>query len=326
MAEKVRYGLLSTARIGRNAHVPAALKVDEAEIVALSSRDRARAQQYAEELGIPCAYGSYEELLRDPEIDAVINVLPISMHCEWTIRAAEAGKHVLCEKPFATTVAEARTMIEAAAANGVLLMEAFTHRYLPQQAFVRRAIAAGEIGEVRAARAELVYTIHDWDADTRASQALGGGSLMDAGCYCVSQLRLIMGAEPLRVQAAQRIKEGYGVDATFLGLLEFPGGRLAYLCTSMEQPFRGCCEVIGTEGRIEMPSLFGGEQVVVTAGGEERVQAFAPFDRFAAQLAHFTRCVQGREEPLFPVEDALRNTAVLAALKRAAQEGRSVSL
>jgi predicted dehydrogenase len=326
MADKVRYGLLSTARIGRNAHVPAAREVEEAEIVALSSRDGARAQQYAEELGIPRAYGSYEELLRDPEIDAVINPLPISMHCEWTVRAAEAGKHILCEKPFAVDVVEAQTMIDAAEANDVLLMEAFTHRYLPQQAFVRQVIAAGEIGQVRAARAELVYTIQDWEADTRASQALGGGSLMDAGCYCVSQLRLIMGDEPQRVQAVQRIKEGYGVDATFLGLLEFPGGRLAYLCTSMEQPFRGCCEVIGTEGRIEMPSLFGGEQVAVVAGGEERVQAFELFDRFAAQLAHFTRCVLGHETPLFPAEDALCNTAVLAALKRAAREGCAVSL
>ena len=321
---QVRYGVLSTARIVRNNHIPSARKASNTAIVAIASREQARAERCARELGIPKAYGSYDELLADAQVDAVINPLPNSLHCAWTVKAAEAGKHVLCEKPFAMTVAEAQRMIDAARANDVLLMEGFTHRFLPQQQFVRQAIDAGEIGQVRVVRAELTYTLLDWDTDSRARPELGGGCLMDAGCYCVNQLRFIMGTEPIRVQAFQRLKEGYGVDATFAGILHFPGDRLAYMCTSMEAPFRGCCEVIGTQGRIEMPDLFEGTAVRVVTGQGERVQAFEGVDRFMLQIAHFSDCILHGKQPMISPEDAKANTAVLVALQQAAREGKAV--
>jgi predicted dehydrogenase len=326
MVDRVRYGVLSTARIARNQHIRAAKTSTNAKIVAISSRDADRAVRYAQELEIPRAYGSYQEVLDDPEIDAVINPLPNSMHREWTVRAAEAGKHVLCEKPFAVTVAEAEHMIDAARANGVLLMEGFTQRFLPQAAYVRGIIESGRIGVIRSVRAELVYTLPDWDTDSRARPDLAGGCLYDAGCYCVNTLRWAMGDEPVRVQALQRIKEGYNVDATFAGLLEFPGGRLGYMLTGMEEPFRGCCEVIGSEGRIEMPDLFGGSRVHVAIGGEEHVEAFESVDRFRLQIEHFSDCILNDKQPMLTPEDARGNTAALVALKRAAIEGGTVAV
>jgi xylose dehydrogenase (NAD/NADP) len=326
MTAKVRYGVLSTARIARNQHIRAAKTSANAEIAAISSRDKGTATQYAQELEIPKAYGSYQEVLDDPDIDAVINPLPNSMHCEWTVRAAKAGKHILCEKPFAVTVAEAQQMIDAARANGVLLMEGFTQRFLPQARYVRDLVDSGKIGTIRSVRAELVYTLPDWDTDSRAKPALAGGCLYDAGCYCVNTLRWAMGTEPIRVQAFQRIKEGYNVDATFAGLLEFPGGRLGYMLTGMEEPFRGCCEVIGSEGRIEMPDLFGGSRVRSIAGGEEHVETFEAADRFKLQIEHFSDCILNGKQPLLTLDDAKGNTVALVALKRAAIEGGTVAV
>ena len=162
MPDIVRYGVLSTAQIALNRHLPAAQAIGNAEIAAISSRDQAKAEASATQYGIAKAYGSYQAVLDDPEIDAIINPLPNSMHCEWTVKAAQAGKHILCEKPLAVTVAQARQMIDAARANGVLLVEAFTHRLNPQLQCARRLVQQGEIGEVKLARAELTFGIRNW--------------------------------------------------------------------------------------------------------------------------------------------------------------------
>jgi xylose dehydrogenase (NAD/NADP) len=324
--DRVRYGVLSTSQVARNQHIPAAREAANAEIVAISSRERSRAEEWASRLEIPRAYGSYGELLADPGIDAVIVPLPNSLHCEWTVKAVEAGKHVLCEKPLAVTVEEARRMIDAAQANGVLLMEAFTTRFQPVMPCVRETIGSGQIGEVVIVRAELTYTIQDWDADNRVKAELGGGALLDAGCYCVNAIRFVMGAEPESVQAFQREKEGYGVDATFVGLMRFPGDRMACMATGMEQPFRARCEVIGTAGRIEVPYLFGEQVVKVVVGGQERVLEFDAVNRFRAQIAHFADCILHGTQPTLPPEDGLNNTRVLVALQRAAREGRAVEV
>jgi predicted dehydrogenase len=326
MAEKVRYGVLSTARIARNQHVPAAGRAENSEVVCISSRDGKRAEEWAEKLGVPRAYGSYGEVLADPEVGAVINPLPNSMHCEWTVRAAEAGKHVLCEKPLAVTVGEADRMIDAARSNGVLLMEGFTQRFLPQMAFVRRTIDSGGIGEVRLVRAELTYTITDWEGDSRVRRDLAGGCLLDAGCYCVNTVRFFMGSEPVSVQGCRRMRESHGVDSTFAGMMLFEGGRIAYVATGMEEPFRNCCEVVGTEGRIYLPNLFAGERAEVAAGGEERVETFEPSDRFRLQIEHFSDCILNGRQPMLSLEDSRGNTAALAALGRAAEEGRAIAL
>jgi predicted dehydrogenase len=324
MADRVRYGILSTAQIARNAHVPAARDAARSEVVAISSRDPARAERWAAELGIPKAYGSYEEILEDPEIDAVINTLPNSMHCVWTVRAAEAGKHILCEKPLAVTVEEAHRMIDAARANGVVLMEAFSHPFNPVLPVMQQVIASGQIGEVKLIRAELLYTIQDWENDSRVKKELGGGALLDAGCYCVNVIRTLMGMEPSSVQAYAHIRESHDVDTTFTGLLRFPGDKIGYMATGMEQPFRFTCEVIGTEGEVRTDNVFDGTHLEVNQGQVRRVINFNPVNRFRRQLEHFSHCVLTGASPPTTARDSLYNTATLVALKEAAREGHWV--
>jgi predicted dehydrogenase len=277
-------------------------------------------------MGIPRSYGSYEALLADSDVQAVINALPNSMHCEWTVKAAEAGKHVLCEKPLAMTIEEAQRMSDAARADRILIMEGFTTRFLPQFAFARELITSGVIGPVRIVRAELTYTIRDWVNDSRTRAELGGGALFDAGCYCVNTIRAMMGDEPLSVQAFERIKTGHDIDASFVGILRFRDDRLAYLATGMEEPFRTCCEIIGTTGRIEIPGLFDGRRVKAILPDGELIREFAEIDRFTAQIEHFSDCILTGQPPLLPIEDALANTAVLVALRQAARGGKAVEL
>lgn len=155
---------------------------------------------------------------------------------------------------------------------------------------------------------------------------MGGGALFDAGCYCVNAIRFLMGGEPESVQAFQRIKASHGVDSTFVGLMRFPGDRMAFMATGMEEPFRACCEVIGTMGWIEVPYLFGGQVVRVVIGGEERVEEFENVNRFRVQMAHFSDCILQVKRPKLPPEDGLNNTKVLVALKRAAQAGKPIEV
>ena len=326
MADKIRYGVLSTAQIARNQHIPSTQKSSNSEIIAISSRDEGRALAVASDLNIPRAYGSYEAILKDSDVDAVINPLPNSLHCEWTIKAAEAGKHILCEKPLAVTVEEAQRMIDAARANEVLLMEGFTHRFNPLMSFIRATIEAGAIGDIRFVRSELTYTLQDWENDARAKAHLAGGSLFDAGCYAVNTVRFLMGTEPVSVQAVEHIRETHQVDTRFIGLLKFPGGRLATITAGMESPFRFSCEVIGSKGSLITENLFRGDRLQVTTDKGEWIEEFEVLDRFQAQIEHFSDCILQSRQPAFPPEDGRNNVAVLIALKQAAQEGKAVKV
>ncbi len=327
MADTVRYGVLSTAQIALNRHVPAAIAAANAEVVAIASRDLAKAQAAAEKHGIARAYGTYRELIDDREIDAIINPLPNSLHCEWTIRAAEAGKHILCEKPLAVSVDEARKMIDAAAANNVQLMEAFTHRLNPQMQYARRLIQEGEIGQVTSARAELSFALKDWENDVRANKKLAGGALMDAGCYCVSALRFTLNEEPVRAQAFQRMRQPNSIDAMTAGLLQFPSGAVGHVLASMEQPFRCELAVIGSHGALIVPNMFDEQGVVrVAVGGQEHEEKFSGPDRFRVQIERFSTCILEKKVPEFSPQDALKNTAALVALQRAADAGKTVDV
>lgn len=318
----VRYGVISTAQIALNRHIPAARDSASSEITAISSRGEEKARQAAADHNIPKWYGTYDELLADPDLDAVINPLPNSMHCEWTIRAAEAGKHILCEKPLAVTVDECRRMIDAARANNVVLVEAFTHRWNPHLRTARRLIAEGAIGDVTGLDSALTFSIAQPEGNVRFSPELAGGSLLDAGCYAVYACRFVMGAEPVRATGFAFDAGGYGVDTTFTGMLEFPGGAVARVGSSMEQPGRCNLGVVGSEGRLEIPNMFDdGGPLIVRIGGEERVEATPAPDRFTAQFDEFSECVLTGKAPEFPAEDGLRNTAALVALLTAARDG-----
>ena len=249
MPETVRYGLISTATIGFYAHVPAARTSPNSELVAVGSRNLDTAQEAAKEHGIPLAFGSYQEMIESDEIDAVINTLPNAMHHEWTIKAAEAGKHVICEKPFSVTMAEAREMISAAEANNVLLIEGFTPRWNKQMRTVRRLVADGEIGEVIHLQVGLSFTMDD-DREGRPGDPRAEGSLMGFGCYGVYALRYAMGVEPVLAMALERKRPGVRFDTTANALLQFPNGAAGHLWCCLEGPQRGLLEVFGSNGKI----------------------------------------------------------------------------
>ncbi|MFW6154434.1 MAG: Gfo/Idh/MocA family protein [Planctomycetota bacterium] len=327
MERTIRWGVLGASRIAQKKHIPAAAEATDVEIVAIASRDQARADAYAAEFDLPAAYGSYDPLLADPAVDAVLITLPNSLHAEWTIKAARAGKHVLCEKPLATTAADARAMFTAADEAGVVLMEGFWIRFHPQLPFIRETIASGAIGEVRLIRVELTYTITDWGGDSRTRADLAGGALFDAGCYCAHVIRHLMGTEAQVATGFQRVHPDCKVDSTFTGLLAFDDGRMGYLATSMEAPFRVCSEIIGTTGRIHTDSLFAASTVTVTAAGHPaRTETFGPGTGMRAQLEHVSACIRDGTTPEITAADSIGNAAALEAIKQAAGEGRAVEL
>ena len=318
----VRYGIISTAQIALNRHIPAARTSANSEITAISSRSDAPARQAAEEHGIPKWYGSYDELLADPDLDAVVNPLPNSMHAEWTIKAAEAGKHILCEKPLSVDVAEGRRMIDAADANNVVLVEAFTHRWNPHLRKARRLIADGAIGEVTGLDSALRFNVEEPEGNVRFSKELAGGSLMDAGCYAVYAVRFAMSAEPVRAVGFARDNGDWGVDTTFSGLLEFPNGAVAHVGSSVEQERRCFLEVSGTDGRIDIPDMFDDNgPIVITRGDDTKTESTPAPNRFQVQFDEFSECVLTGKPPEFPADDGLRNMAAIEALLASARNG-----
>ena len=327
MPETVRYGLIGTATIGFYAHVPAARTSPNSELVAVSSRNLETAQAAAKEHGIPLAFGSYEEMIESDEIDAVINTLPNAMHHEWTIKAAEAGKHVLCEKPFSVTMSEAREMMAAAEANDVVLIEGFTPRWTRQMRTVRKVVADGEIGDVIHLEVGLSFTMDD-DREGRPGNPRAEGSLMGFGCYGVYALRYAMSVEPVLAVALQRKRPGVKFDTTANGFLQFPNGAVGHLWCCLEGPQRGLLEVFGTNGKIILDGVFS-ETVpltVVRGEAEPDVMEMTSPDRFQVQLDEFSECILNRKEPEFPPDDALRNMASILALYESIDTGRAVAV
>jgi xylose dehydrogenase (NAD/NADP) len=323
-SDTVRYGIISTAAIAINQHIPAALESHNSEIVAISSRTDDRAQKAANSNGIERWYGTYKEMLADADIDAVINPLPNSMHHEWTIKAAEAGKHILCEKPLAVTMTQAREMIAAADANGVLLTEAFTHRLNPQMRRIRQLVAEGGIGNVQSMEAVTAFRVHDPENNNINKPELAGGVIWDAGSYAVSAARFILSGEPVTAIGYTIDSAQYGVPIALSGLLEFPGGAIAHLHCGHEQPRTRYLEVVGTKGRIRLPDIFA-EDVSLTitdSDGVERIEDFAGQGRFVVQLNSFSDCILNGKTLEFPPIDGLRNTAALLALYDSAEFGQ----
>ncbi|MDA0676706.1 MAG: Gfo/Idh/MocA family oxidoreductase [Chloroflexi bacterium] len=326
MADKVRYGLISTARIGFTAHVPGAKTSPNSEIVAVSSRNLATAQEAAKKHGIPLAFGSYQEMIDSDEIDAVINTLPNSMHHEWTIKAAKAGKHVLCEKPLSATMAEAREMAVVAKENNVVLVEAFTPRWNKQLTTARRLIAEGAIGDVTSLEAGLSFTTAN-PADIRLSKELAGGSMMDAGCYAVYAVRYAMSAEPVQAMAFDRKANGQ-VDTTFNGFLKFPNGGVGHVWSSLEGPRQRVFKATGTKGIINIPDAFSETSPVIVTkeDGSEQVMEMTSTNRFQVQLDEFSECVLTGKQPQFPPADALRNMASVLALYESVDSKKAVAV
>src|SRR5215212_5726991 len=254
-----QWGILSAANIARRRFVPGVRNGSEGQAAAVAARDGDRARAFADELGIPRAYGSYEELLADPAIDGVYIGLPNSLHAEWTIRAAQAGKHVLCEKPLARRAADAERMAAACELAGVILMEAFMWRHHPQHARVRELLAAGEIGESSLVRATFSFAMgaeRRAGPDVRVQPELDGGALMDVGCYALDAARFLFDAEPIEVTALQRFDPALGVDTTSSALARFPGDRLAIVDGSFDLNGPQRYEIVGGRGSIVVDPCF----------------------------------------------------------------------
>jgi D-xylose 1-dehydrogenase (NADP+, D-xylono-1,5-lactone-forming) len=319
----LRWGVLSTAHIAQTQFVPAVRSASNAEVVAVSSRDVGRAQTFAASFEIPKAHGSYEALLEDPEVDAVYIGLPNSLHREWTVAAAHAGKHVLCEKPLARSVADAEAMVQACQQSGVLLMEAFMWRHHAQQARVRALLDSGVIGAPRVVSAAFAYRIDTSKANVRLQAELEGGALMDVGCYAVNAARWVFSSEPLAVSGEQILDETLGVDMAFGGTLVFPNGGLAVVETSfVEAPIQRL-EIGGSEGRVVVERPFRPDalrgRISIVRGAEVQLEDVAADNQYARQVEHFGRSVAAGRL-LEPAEDGVAQARVIEALYAAAAQ------
>src|SRR5215218_5096560 len=314
----IRWGILSTARIAERI-VVGARGAENAEVTAVGSRDQARAQAYADEHGIAHVYGSYEELLASDEIDAVYIPLPNSMHVDWSIKALDAGKHVLSEKPLTRDPAQVDEAFDAASRAGRVLMEAFMWRFHPQTDELVRLVRSGTIGEVRLVRAAFGFgSLHP--DNVRLQAALEGGALMDVGCYCVSALRLLCG-EPLRVSGEQ-VDGGDGVDVRFAGVMRFEGDVLGSFDCGMDVFRRNSIEVVGSTGEIHVRSPWqtplGAEILIVREGGEPERIVPESVDPYARELDEVAAAAAEGRPPRLDREESLGQARAIDALYRAA--------
>ena len=319
----VRFGILSTAKI--NEKVLAGARESElVEVEAVASRDQARAEEYAREHGIPGAHGSYEELLADPELDAVYISLPNSLHVDWSIKALEAGKHVLCEKPLSRRPDDVERAFDVANRTGLLLTEAFMYRHNPQTARLQELVAGGAIGQLRAVRAAFSFTLSD-PGNIRLSSDLDGGALMDVGCYCVSGSRLLAG-EPERVFGVASTESG--VDVVFAGTMSFPGDVVAQFDCGLTLPLRDELEVVGAEGSIFLDDPWHCRKPVIELrrGDDIEEVALEPVNSYRLELENLARAIQGQGQLLLGRDDALGQARTIDALYRSAETGEAVAL
>ena len=316
--KKVRWGILSTAKIGWEKVIPAMQAGKFCEIIAIASRSKEQAQAVAERLNIPAAHGSYEELLNDPEIDAIYIPLPNHQHVEWAIKSLEAGKHVLCEKPIGLSYAEAQHLLEAAKKKPHLkIMEAFMYRFHPQWQHAKKLVNDGKAGELKTIQSFFSYYNVD-PKNIRNIKEAGGGAMMDIGCYCVSLSRFIFGKEPVRVLGNVEYDPLLQTDRLASGIMDFYTGTSTFTCSTQLVPYQRVM-IFGTEARIEIEIPFNAPPDRSTRiwlhsknGSEEIV--FDPTDQYTIQGDLFSQAVLNDEPVHTPLEDAVNNMKVIEAI------------
>lgn len=322
----LRWGLLSTAKINRALITP--LRASKRnQLTSVASRSQASADSYAKEWNIERAFGSYEAMLADPQIDVVYNSLPNHLHAEWTIRALESGKHVLCEKPIGLSTAEVDDMQQAAKKNGRVLAEAFMYRHHPQTLKVVELVRSGRIGALQAIRGVFTFKMHS-DVNIRLVPEWGGGSIWDVGCYPISYARLIAGAEPLEVFGQQVIGKT-GIDDSFFGQMKFPGEVYAQFDSGFRTPFRAHMEIVGSEGTLTIPVPFKpnlNEQISLYR--EERTEAIHIHGQelYIGEVEDMADCVLSGKSPRVTLTDSRANTTAILALLESANTGQPVRL
>jgi predicted dehydrogenase len=330
MSAKIRWGVLGAANIGVKKVIPAMQKGQLTEIAGIASRDLARARQAADQLHIPKAFGSYEELLADPAIDAIYNPLPNHLHVPWSIKAAEAGKHVLCEKPISLSVEEARQLIEVRNKTKVKIGEAFMVRTHPQWLRARELVRTGAIGELRAIVSVFSYFNRD-PKNIRNIAEIGGGGIMDIGCYPITMSRFLFDREPVRAAALIDRDPDMGTDRLSSALLDFSPGQATFICSTQLVPFQRM-QVLGTKARIDLeipynippdrPSRILIDDGAELGGASARMEEFPTADQYTIQGDAFSRAILEDGEVPVPLENALGNMAVIEAVLRSGESGR----
>ncbi|MGB2592694.1 MAG: Gfo/Idh/MocA family oxidoreductase [Candidatus Acidiferrum sp.] len=328
--KKVKWGVLSTAKIGLNKVIPAMQLGEWSEVVAIASRDGKRAENAAKKLRIPKAYWSYEELLADPEIEAIYNPLPNHMHVPWSIKAAEAGKHVLCEKPISLNAAEAKLLLDARNRTGVKIGEAFMVRTHPQWLRTRDLVRSGRIGDLRAVVGVFSYFNRD-AANIRNVADWGGGAMYDIGCYPINTSRFVYGEEPSRVMGLVERDPDFQTDRLASVILDFPSGQAIFTCSTQLVAYQRM-QFLGTKARIEIEIAFNAPndrpcRIFVddgrdVFGGGVSVETFPTCDQYTVQGDVFSRAIRGDGDVPVSVEDAIGNMAVIDAVFRSAKTGR----
>lgn len=330
--DKLRFGVLGCAKIAINSVIPAIQQSEFGEAAAIASRSLDKAREAADQLGIPNAYGSYEELIADDSIDAVYIPLPNHLHKEWTIKAAKAGKHVICEKPFALNAQEAQEMVDACLDAGVMLAEGFMYRFHPRYEAVREVIESGEIGEIRGLFGAFTFNNSDQEDNVRFHRDMGGGSLFDVGCYPISAARLILGKEPEAATAQAFYSPLHDhVDMMVSGLIEFPDSvSLTFQC-GMWAGNRNILQIVGTLGMIDIPNAYigksnEGSDFYVVKSGVSRVVEMPWTNQYILQTDDFAHSVLHGSPLRFPIDDAVCNMKVLDACLKSATERVRVAI
>jgi predicted dehydrogenase len=330
MSNKLRWGVLSTAAIGLKKVIPAMQLGEYSTVVAIASRDLAKAKESATALNIPTAYGSYEELFTDRNVDAIYNPLPNQLHVPWTIKAAEAGKHVLCEKPLSLTVAEAKSLLAVQSRTGMKIGEAFMIRSAPQWLRLRELLSQGRVGELRSVVGFFSYFNVD-PTNIRNQVETGGGALMDIGCYCIHASRFAFGQEPTRVVGHIDRDPKMKTDRLTSAILDFPAGQSIFTCSTQLVPYQRI-HFLGTRGRIEIEIPFNAPmdrptRIFIDDGGDLTgktitTETFPTSDQYTLQGDAFSRAVLENTDVPVPLEEGIKNMAVIEAVFRSAQSGR----
>ena len=326
---KIRWGVLGVANIAVKKVIPAMQKGERTDIVAIASRDVARARHAAAQFHIPNAHGSYEELLADPAVEAIYNPLPNDLHVPWSIRAAESGKHVLCEKPIALSSKEVAELIKVRDATGVKIGEAFMVRTHPQWLRAREIVRSGNIGELRAITSVFSYFNRD-PRNIRNILTAGGGAVMDIGCYPITMSRFLFGRPPIRVAAIVDRDPEMKTDRLSSALLDFAPGQATFTCSTQLVPFQQM-QIFGTAGRIEIeipyntppdqPSRIYIDTGAELGGRSARTEEFPAVNQYTLQADAFSRAIQENSEVPVPLEDALENMRVIDAVLGSAATG-----
>lgn len=328
--DKARWGVLGTADIFTDRVMTGIRSTKHVEVVAIASRSLEKAQAVAADIGIPKAYGSYDELIADPDVDIVYNPLPNHMHVPWSLKVLDAGKHLLCEKPLAPTAAEAQVLLDAARKHPDLkVMEGYMFRHHPQWPRARKLIAEGRIGELRTVQAFFSFTTLN-PKDIRNIPEYGGGALLDIGGYSISHSRYIYDAEPTRVAGFMDFDPEFGTDRLTSGILEYEHGIASFTCSTQLSGYTRV-NILGTKGRIEIENPFGGPPEVawrmwLHSGRDQEEIVFDICNQYALEFDAFSLAVLNNTDVYTPLEDGIANLKVIDAIRESAKSGAWVQV